>query len=306
MLFVATLMGLALQAFTEIGFPWRSAVIWGHYLSIFKATSWFAKRPVSMQAFLLFIPVIVVFILAWPVFAKLFWGLGVLLFYVLCFSLCCDGYRYIEYLGQFANPDFTRAHTVEEGASSGETSPDSMGDASPSALFEVCFGKPAPEGLVALRSAVLSECFVHLNLYLFVPLFWFLWFGPLAALVVALSLAIAQKPEQFGELSQRLSRILHWVSWVPARLFSLALFLIQRAPHTTLREWWSLVKCPKQEISALMLVTIKLSMLDSRPFNAQTQMDAVWDSAAFVDAQRLCQRAVTLWVGAFAVCALVF
>lgn len=288
MLFVATLLGLALQAFTATGFPWRSAVFWGHYLCVFQGRAWFVRQSASIQAILLFLPIMLVVVIGELFFAKPLWGLGILAFYLLCFALCCDGYRYIDILGHFANPE----------------------RAAPQALYEAYFGMSGAPSVLehepCLRSAILTESLLHLILYLFTPLFWFVWLGPLAGLVIALALAIVPRADSFTDLSQRLSHILHWAVWLPARLFSLALFFIQRVPHATVREWWSLVRSPKQDVSALVRVTIKLSMLDARISAAGAEEGRAWDGVMFADAKRLCHRAVLFWLGAFAVCALLF
>jgi membrane protein required for beta-lactamase induction len=295
MLFIATLLGLALQAFTNNGFTWHSPSFWAGYLRPFQGWAWFLARSLWIQCVLLFAPLIVLVWVTWPFFQGLLWGFGALLFYVICFGLCCDGYRFIDSLGRFADPAF--------GSLGVQVSADDEGTkqlVTPVRLYQQLYGKAAPGTAVALRDAILVDALTHLVLYLFTPLFWFVCLGPLAGLVVALSLAIATSTDSGSILRARLSTWLHWVSWLPARLFSLSMFFIQRGTDTTLRQWWSLVKLLAQEVPDAMRVTAQLSILDAFPVERGVVTEQRWPSALFGEAQALCQRVVMLWLGVIA------
>jgi membrane protein required for beta-lactamase induction len=300
MVYIAILMGLAIQAFTQGGFPWQSASVWAYYLRPFQGWQWFGQQPLALQVVLILMPVALAYLSAWLLLAGLFWGLGALALLVITFGLCCDGYRYIDYMGRFADPSLSGVSGAGQAA----------------ALYEHLLQRAAPTDESRLRDTVLCDCITFLILTLFTPLFWFVCLGPFVGLGLALTLAIATQSQFPKSLEHRFSTLLHWASWLPARVFSLTFFCIQSDGSSTVRQWWSLVKRSDQPLPRLVEVSVELSLvrvrgiivsrvpsLAGQPSTSDAQsLVAVeaWPSADFADAQGGCQRAVLVWLAGIA------
>ncbi|MEJ2755650.1 MAG: hypothetical protein P8104_07415, partial [Gammaproteobacteria bacterium] len=138
---------------------------------------------------------------------------------------------------------------------------------------------------------------------------WFVCLGPLAAVLIAIALAVLSADTVSQGLVRRVSSAMHWVAWVPTRLFSLTLFLVLREDKTPIRQWWVTVKLAEQGVPEVMLATLRLVWSQrAQPHDLRQPGSAavVWPCEDFTSMHAALKKVLLLWLGGVALLSILF